>query len=166
MKFRIEHRFTGVDVDRFVEIYYSEAFNQSVAPISGMKERRLVEESTDGDGKIHRRVRLVPAVPIPAAFEKLIAGRAVTYDEVSVYDPKTKTARYRIDHKAGDRLRAEGTNTFVQDGPGAVKRIIDGEVEVRVFGVGALVERFIENEVKKGYDAIASFLQGWIDRHR
>lgn len=166
MKFRIEHRFTGVDVDRFVEIYFSEAFNDAVAPISGMKERRLVAQTTDDQGLVHRRVRLAPAVPIPAPLERVVAGRAITYDEVSVYDPRTKSARYSIDHKAGDRLRAEGVITFLADGPDAARRVIDGEIDVRIFGVGALVERFIETEVKKGYDAIGRFLQGWIDSHR
>lgn len=162
MKFRIDQPFTGVPLDRFVEIYFSEAFNEAVAPVSGMKERRLVHEERRADGTLFRRVRLVPAVPIPKVLESVIAGRQVAYDEVCIYDPRAHEARYHIEHKAGDRLRVQGIIRF-QEREGAVHRVVDGEVEVRIFGLGTVVERFVESEVRKGYDKIAAFLQRYID---
>lgn len=164
MRFVVDHVFHGTDVDRFAEVYFSEEFNEAVAPITGMKERRLVEERRDPDGKLHRRVRLAPDVSLPGPLQKLVGKEAITYDEVAVYDPAAREARYRIEHKAGDRLEVKGVVRFLPV-EGGVRRVIEGDVDVRVFGVGGLVERFIESEVKKGYEKIAAFLQRWLDEH-
>jgi hypothetical protein len=167
----IDQRFARVTVERFAEIYLSEAFNEAVAPVSGLKSRRLVEEKRAPDGSRERRVRMQPAVTLPGPIQKLadgIAGRSgagITYDEVSTFDPEKNEVRFRIDSRANDRVRFEGTIRFVADGDG-VRRTIDGIIEVKApLGLGGLIERFIEAETKKGYEKIALFLQRWVDEH-
>ncbi len=163
MKFHIDHRFENCSLERFVATYFSEDFNNKVAKISGLRTRDLVEERTDADGRRHRRVRMHPQVTLPAAIKRWASEDQIHYDEVAVFDPKTNVVTYRIDSKANDRVRFEGTIRFVSDGS-AVRRIIDSEVEIKApFGVGTLIEKFIEGEVQKGYEKIKPFLQGYLN---
>lgn len=173
MKMHVDQRFARVTVERFAEVYHSEAFNNAVAPVSGMRSRRLVEERVDDKGVRHRRVRMVPDTKLPAAIQKVAdslaasvgAAEGITYDEVSTYDPATHTVTFKVESKAGDRVKMAGTIRFVPDGDG-VRRIIDADIDVKApLGIGGMIERFIETETVKGYAKIAAFLQKWLDEH-
>ncbi len=168
MKLHVDTRFERVTLPRFLEIYFSEEFNNAVGAVSGLKSRTLVEETVKDDGARERRVRMEPAVTLPGPIQKLadrLAGdkAVITYDEVSSYDPAARTCRYFIDSRIKDKARVEGTIRFLEEGDG-VRRVIDGLIEVKApLGVGGLIERFIESETQKGYLKIGAFLQDWID---
>jgi len=165
MKLHVDHAFSSVTVERFLLVYFSEDFNNRVAAVSGLKSRALVEERIHPDGSRDRRVRMHPAVTVPAALKKFVTAEQIHYDEVSRFDAAAGTITYRIDSKANDRVDVGGTIRVVPHGSG-VRRVIDGHVEVKApFGVGAMVERFIEAEVQKGYANIRPFLQRYLDEH-
>ena len=165
MKLHVDHAFDNVTVARFLDVYFSEDFNNRVAAISGLKTRALVDETIHADGSRDRRVRMHPAVTVPSTLQKFVSADQIHYDEVSHFDAAKNEITYRIDSKANDRVSVGGTIRVVANGAG-VRRIIDGHVDVKVpFGVGAVVEKFIEAEVQKGYAKIRPFLQRYLDEH-
>lgn len=164
MKLLVDTLFQNVTLDRFVEVYFSEDFNNRVAKISGLKKRELVEEKRHEDGSRDRRVRMEPNVTLPGPIQKFVGNQTISYDEVSRYDAGKKQVTYHIDSKANDRIQVKGTITFVPEGTG-VRRKIDGVIEVKVLGLGGLVEKFVEAETQKGYAKIAVFLQQVLDEH-
>ena len=165
MKFRIDHRFDGCTLERFVATYFSEDFNNAVAKVTGLRTRTLVEEKVHADGRRERRVRMHPQVTLPAAIKKWASEDQIHYDEVSTYDPARQEVRFRIDSKANDRVRFEGVIRFQADGSG-VRRLIESEVDIKApFGVGTLIEKFIEVEVQKGYAKVQPFLQQYLNTH-
>jgi hypothetical protein len=165
MKFHVDHRFERCTLERFIAVYFSEHFNTEVAAISGLRTRTLVEEVIEADGRRRRRVRMHPNVTLPAAIKRFASEDQIHYDEVSTYDPGRREVRFEIDSRANDRIRFAGTIRFVAEGSG-VRRIIDSEIDVNVpFGVGSVIERFIDAEVQKGYAKIQPFLQAYLDRH-
>ena len=99
---------------------------------------------------------------LPGPIQKLVGNEPITYDEVSHFDATKKTVTYRIDSKANDRIKVSGSISFVAEGSG-VRRKIDGVIEVKVFGVGGVIEKFVEGETQKGYAKIAVFLQSVLD---
>lgn len=164
MKLFVDTTFKNVTVDRFLEVYFSEDFNNRVAAVSGLKSRRLVEEKRHDDGSRDRRVRMEPNVTLPGPIQKFVGKEPITYDEVSHFDATKRVVTYHIDSKANDRVKVGGTITFTADGTG-VRRVIDGVIEFKVIGLGGLVEKFVEAETQKGYAKIAVFLQGYLDEH-
>ncbi len=165
MKLHVDHAFDNVTVARFLDVYFSEDFNNRVATISGLKTRVLVDEKIHADGSRDRRVRMHPAVTVPSSLQKFVTADQIHYDEVSHFDAAKNEITYRIDSKANDRVAVGGTIRVVPHGAG-VRRIIDGHVDVKVpFGVGVVVEKFIEAEVQKGYEKIRPFLQRYLDEH-
>ena len=166
MKLHIDQSFSAVTLERFVEVYFSEDFNNAVAPVSGLRSRQLVEEKIDTDGVRHRRVRMRPKVTLPGALKKFVSEEQIHYDEVSTYDPIRHEVRFHIDSAGKDRVSVGGTIRFIATGEG-VRRIIDYDIDVKApFGVGLIVEKFIEAEVQKGYGRLATFLQDYLDNAR
>jgi hypothetical protein len=170
VKLYVDTKFERVSLDRFIEIYFSEDFNLAVAPVSGLKTRKLVDEKRVDDGSRLRRVLIEPNVTLPGAIQKALdtiaggKGAAIRYDEVTDYDAKSKTAKYFIDSKINDRVKVAGMIKFVADGSGA-RRILDGVIEIKAPLIAGMIEKFIEAETQKGYAKIGSFLQKWIDEH-
>ncbi|MDP2340243.1 MAG: DUF2505 family protein [Deltaproteobacteria bacterium] len=163
MKMIVDTLFQNVTLDRFIEVYFSEDFNNRVAAVAGLKSRDLVEETIHADGSRDRRVRLHPNVTLPTIIKKWASEDQIHYDEVAHYDAIKKEATYRIDSKANDRVKVGGVIRFTAAGAG-VRRLIDGVIEIKApFGVGTIIEKFIEGETQKGYAKIATFLQGYLD---
>jgi hypothetical protein len=165
MKFVVEIMTRGVDYPRFRRAYHSETFNQEVAVAANLKERSLQEFVTDPDGTERRRVRVVPRVNLPAAFEKILNGRPISYEEITVYNPATRRASFAIESTAGDRLSVTGEARFT-DVPEGVRLRFEGEAEVKLFGLGGPIERYIVREVKSRYDLVERLLQRFVDEGR
>lgn len=165
MNFHVDHRFERCRLDRFIAVYFSEHFNNAVATISGLRTRKLVAETIHPDGRRERRVRMHPQVTLPAAIKRFVSEEQIHYDEVSTYEPTSQLVRFFIDSAANDRVSFRGTIRFVDEGD-AVRRVIDAEIALRVpFGVGTVIEKFIEAQVHTSYDRIRPFLQRYLDDH-
>ena len=163
MRIVIDQTFERVDLERFIATYFSEAFNNGAASVLGLRERRLVELRTDDDGKEHRRVRMVVDVDLPRPVRLLIGDADISYDEVSTYDPKSRTVDYVIESAAQDRVHVGGRIFFEEAGADRVRRRIEGEVRVRVPGLSGVIERIVRREVKKSYQKLAVYMQRFLD---
>ncbi|MCP4498731.1 MAG: DUF2505 family protein [Deltaproteobacteria bacterium] len=158
----VESLFHNVSVEGFAEVYFSEEVNEEAAKCLGLKERKLVEKVENEDGTIGRRVKMSLSLQLPKAIQKILSGAPIEYFEVSTYDPKDQRIEYRVESAADDVVKVSGTITFIKTGTGVVRRI-DGTVEVKIFGVGGLIERFIDKEVGKAYAKVAVVMQAAID---
>jgi hypothetical protein len=165
MKFAIEIAARGIDFPNFRRVYYSEEFNQQVAEAVKLKERVQVDFKTLPDGKEQRRVHVVPRVQLPGPVQKLLNGQPLSYDEVTTFDPPTRTTNFHVEGMAGDKINVSGVIRFVEDA-NTVKLFFDGEVKANIFGVGGIVERFVVSEVKERYEHVQRLLQEFIDSGR
>jgi hypothetical protein len=165
MKFEIEIVARGIDYPTFRRVYYSEEFNQDVAEAVKLKERTQQEHVKLPDGKERRRVHIVPRVNLPSAMQKLLNGQSISYEETTVFDPATRTATFAIQSPAGDRIRVGGLARFLEE-PDGVRLRFEGDAQVKIFGVGGLIERFIVNEVRSRYQVVERLLQRFIDEGR
>jgi hypothetical protein len=165
MKFAVEIAARGIDFPSFRRVYYSEEFNQAVADAVKLKERSQLEFVTLPDGKERRRVHVVPNVNLPAMVLKLLDGKPISYDEITVFDPQSRSATFHVESIANDAISVTGVIRFLEEG-GNVKVMFDGEAKVKVFGVGGLIEKYIVGEVKGRYDHVQRLLQEFIDQGR
>jgi hypothetical protein len=136
------------DYAQFAEAYVAEAFSTLVVQRLPLRSRTLLETSLLADGRARTRVRVVPELHLPGAMARLIGDRAVYFDEVAVYDPATHSAAISIETPAGERVHAGGVARLCARG-GELHLCFDGEVRVRVPGLGALIERRVVAEVER-----------------
>jgi hypothetical protein len=165
MKFQIEIVVKGIDYATFRRVYYSEELNKDVADAVKLKERTQREHVVLPDGKERRRVHVIPNMHLPAAIEKLLSGRSVSYEETTVFDPSTRSASFAIDSPAGDRVKVHGHVRFLEE-PGGVRVLFEGETLVKAFAIGGIIERHIVSEVRSRYAVVERLLQRFVDEGR
>ncbi len=165
MKFAVDIVTRGVDYPRFRRVYHSEEFNGEVAVAAKLKERTLLEHVKLPDGTERRRVHLVPHISLPAAIQKLFQDQPFSYDEVTVFNPQTRSATFAIETPAGETIQVTGEAHFIEEG-GGVRLHFDGDARVKIFGVGMLVEKFLIGEVKGRYELVQRMMQSFIDAGR
>src|SRR5688572_23328864 len=80
MKFEISHTFRNIDVDRYIKLFFDDAFNEAMKPIAGLKSREVLEKK-DEPGFMTRKVRVVPIRDLPGPMKALLKGGELTYLE-------------------------------------------------------------------------------------
>jgi hypothetical protein len=165
MNFAVEIVTRGVDYTRFRRVYNSEEFNREVAQAAKLKERSLVEHTKTADGKEHKRVRITPNIALPGPVQKLFPEGQFSYEEVTVLDPQSRTATYAIETTVGDKIQVTGLAKYIEES-GAVRLRFEGEANVKMFGVGTMVEKYLIGEVKTRYELVQRLLQAFVDEGR
>jgi len=159
MKFEIAHTF-DTTLDEYAEIYFDEAFGFASCEAVNIGRKLLkLEKSPE---RIVRQVRCEPSRELPAPIAKLLGGGGFSYVDDVEYDPRTRKGKWRIVPSiAPDKVESTGTFEFVPDGAGK-RRIIRGDINVKVFGLGGIIEKFVVGDVEKSYEKAAAFTREWI----
>lgn len=165
MTLQLSIHIRGVDFDRLTRVYLSQEFNEALGPAIALKERRIIAHETLPDGKERWRIRSKPDVHLPTAVRKLMRDYQVQYDELLVLDRSERKATFQIRSPAGKAVRVGGYIYFREDAR-RTSFHFDGDVNVRVFGIGRLIERLIVSEVKRRYAKAEAFLQEYVDAGR
>lgn len=165
MQFVVEIVVRGIDYPTFRRVYYSEEFNDDVAHAAKLKERGQLEHVTLPDGTERRRVRVVPRVAVPAAVQRILNGQTISYEEITVFDPATRSATFSVQSPAAEAVQVTGVARFLEEA-GGVRLRFDGEAKVKVFGIGGMAERFIVNEVRARYEVVERLMQKFVDEGR
>lgn len=162
MHFNVELFAKNATFDRVRELYFSPAFDDAVAQAANLLERKQRERTVNPDGTERMRIRIVPRVALPSAIQKLLKGQAIHYDEITVFDPKARRATLSIRSIAGRSVQVNGTVDFIEE-RGGVRLRFDGDAQVKIFGVGSMIERYLVSEVKARYGAVEPVLQRFVD---
>ncbi len=156
MRVRCEHRIP-LDADSFFATMHSEAFEARVAEALGLTEYRVIEREEEAR-EIYRRIQVTPRLPaaLVPILKRVAGATTASYVEEQWRSREERLVRWRMTPTVlRDRSHLEGTVRVVPAGPRACKRVLDGVVEVRVLGVGALLERAIVSQVEEAYGASA-----------
>lgn len=162
MQFSVELFAKGATFDRVSDLYFSPAFNDAVAQAANLVERRQTERAVNPDGTERTRIRIVPRVALPAPILKLLKGQTIHYDEITVFDPKARRATLSIRSIAGRTVQVNGTVDFIEEAAG-VRLRFTGDAQVKIFGLGSMIERYLVSEVKARYSQVEPVLQRFID---
>jgi hypothetical protein len=159
MKFEITHTF-AVTPEQYEEIYFDEAFGAAQCEAVNLGRKLLKLEKTPT--RIVRHVRVEPSRELPAPVAKLLGGGSFSYVEEVDYDVATRSLRWRtVPSIAPEKVESSGTVQFIADGAGT-KRLLRGDINVKVFGLGGIIEKFVVGDVEKSYEKAAAFTREWI----
>jgi hypothetical protein len=162
-KFTIRHTF-DCDPETFMtKTFRSQSFNKDLY-IKGLefKGYDILEDKEDADGKLHRRVRTEPKADAPAAVRKVL-GDSLSYVEEGVLDPKTGRYKYTITpSKLANKVSIKGELWVEPRGEKRCERIVDVSISVDVFGVGRLIENFVEKTTRDSYDKASDWTRKWL----
>lgn len=150
MKFELIHHFDA-DIDPFVKaVYFDDALNQALSSMKNISKRE-VKEITDGPEKAHRVMFIEVAAAIPKEARRFV-GERLGWNEVSTLDKKTNVITWQIEPQVKLPIDCQGKYEMVAEGKGKVRRIITGEVKVKLPLVGKKLESFIVNQLVESFE--------------
>jgi hypothetical protein len=155
----------GVDYARFSRVYYSEPFQRALVHAINLKERTVRERRELPDGRQRFVVYIAPRVELPAIFASVAHGYAIGYEETTLFDPAARRAESTVKTPGGDLLQVAAETLFSESAAG-VHTDIQLAVQVKIFGVGGAIEKFVANETRKRYALVERALQQFVDEGR
>ena len=163
MRYTIKHTIE-TDIDTFWnKVIFDPEFNRKLfIEHLGFTAYNVLEDRTDADGVRHRRVDAVPKIELPAAARKVL-GDNLGFVEVGRYDPAVK--RYYINvlpKTGGDKIKTTTEIWAEPSGDKRCERIVSIDNSVKIFGIGGLVEGFIEQQTRDSYARGAEYTNRYI----
>jgi len=161
VQFEIRHVF-GTDPESFWNrVFFEREFmRRAYTEVLGFRGFEILELTGEPGGVRTRTMRTEPASEPPAVIQKL-AGGPISYTETGRFDPATGRYTYRMTTSASDKVDIGGVIRCLPH-PDGLERVLEGYVNVKIFGVGKAVERFIEKTNRDSYDRSASFTNEYI----
>jgi hypothetical protein len=136
---------------------------------AGVRQRGVgIEKITERrhtlkDGVLDRVWHYQANVPLPQFAREYVTREMCAWDEESVYEMRRHEGRWTIVPNIKPEWRkyfsAAGTYAVEALGGGRSRRVVTGEVELRVRVVRPMAERLIVAEVKKAFEAEAATLR-------
>ncbi|MBW2453450.1 MAG: DUF2505 domain-containing protein [Deltaproteobacteria bacterium] len=150
---------------QFWPVFFDKHFNETMfLKALGFPEYEIVEQ-TETDGAVRRIVRARPKMNLPKPLMKLLGDR-FGYTEEGSFDPKTEVWSFKMTPSTlAGKLRNEGTTRVEAIDDTRCRRVAELICEVKVFGLGGLLESTSETEMTRGWNYSAKFMNGWIEKH-
>jgi len=162
MAFRIVDRY-HMTVDRFWnEVFFDTAFTDGLYRDGlGFEGCELISDRVESDGNRERTIKVFPRLEMPGPVKKLLGNRFY-YLETGRYDARRQ--RWVADltiPKVGRRLSLRTTMWLEPRGEDESDRYAEIEVNVKVFGLKTLFERFAEKSLREGYANATRFTNAY-----
>ena len=163
MKFEVRNVF-DTDVETYWnEIFFSEEYNARMySEALGFSSFELLELTGEKGGDRRRRFRTEPAADAPAVVRKVVGDR-LSYTETGEWRASTGIWTYAIEtSQASDRVQIGGRLWAEPTEDGRCMRVAEINVSVKIFGVGTVIEKFIERTTRDSYVKASAFTNRFI----
>jgi len=155
------------DEATFWELFLDKDFNEKLYKQGlDFPEWSIVEQS-ETDSEVKRTTKGKPRLKnIPGPVAKIL-GDSFGYTETGTMDKKTKVWRYKLTPSTmADKIKQEGVMKIQPAGDGKIKRVVELVIEAKIFGIGGMLEKTTEAQLRDGWDASAVFMNKWIAEHK
>jgi len=152
MPFRIVDRY-HITVDAFWDdMFFDAEFTDGLYREGlGFDGCEIISDRTEANGNRVRTIKVFPKLEMPGPVKKLLGNRFY-YVETGRYDARRQrwVAELTIP-KVGSRLSLRTTMWLEPRGEDESDRYAEIEVNVKVFGLKKIFERFAEKSLREGY---------------
>ena len=162
-KFTLRDTFHTDETTYWEKIFFNPAYNEQLY----LKELHflaysLVDKKDDADGSFTKRTNISPPMDAPAVVKKVI-GDSISYIEEGRFDAKTRRWSYKmLPSKMADKFTSKGELWVEKKGDKIIERVCTVEIAASVFGVGGVIEGFIEKQTRDSYKVVATFTEKFI----
>jgi hypothetical protein len=152
--FKLEHEFPDIPVEVFEAHLNHPDLIKMLDKMPAFRSRDLVDKKDNGDGSTTWRFKVVAGGDVPSSVRKVLSEDMLTWHEDTRFVPNEHTIYWTIvplAAKAQSLLESKGIWKLIPNGKGT-KRIIEGQITVKVPLVGKVVEQYLASELKRNYD--------------
>jgi hypothetical protein len=162
VRYTIKHTIE-TDVDTFWKLFFDAEFNRALF-VDGLHFTvyQVLEDVREPSGAVRKRVECSPKIDLPAPARKIF-GDSVGYTEIGRYDPTQKKYFADVVPKvAAEKVKTTSETWAEARGDKRCERLVQVDTTVKVFGLGGLLEGFIEQQTRDQYAKAAEFTNRWI----
>jgi hypothetical protein len=163
MKFTCRNLF-NTDADTYwSKVFFDPEYNRGLyVDALQFKKWELVELTGEPGGVRTRKQNLEPKSDAPAVVQKLVGG-SISYVEQGRFDPDGRIWTYTIKlSKLSDKVTIGGKFWVEPRGDKRIERLCDVDISVNIFGVGGVVEKFVEKETRDSYEKATAYTNAWL----
>jgi hypothetical protein len=160
-RFTIEHDL-DCSAEQFWSLYLDPGFTREMIESGlGFRVLELGSLTESGTSSI-RLMRVTPRLDLPEIVASLL-GKTLSYQEEGRYEsvPGRWTWNTRL-AVLGDKIRLGGRMEIVALPDGRCRRVTEMWVDAKIFGVGGLVEKAAEKNMRAGWTESARWMNGWL----
>ena len=156
-QFTVTHEI-NCDQETFWKTYFDQDFNLRLyKEILQFPDWRILDQSED-ETKITRKVSSQPKMDVPGPVKALI-GSSFRYLEEGTFLKAEGVWRWTMTPSTlAEKIKTEGKVSLEPLGANRVRRIAQMSVEVRIFGVGGLMESSAEKQLRDGWEKNAAYM--------
>lgn len=163
VKFVIQHELP-MSVEQFwAEIFGSEEFNRALY-IDHLRFGYELELWNPATGR--RRARVWPTNNVPKAFARVL-GDKISFVEEGTCDEDLHRYHFRVvPSTLPERIQVNGTVVTAPLSDRTCERTVTFEIEARMFGIGHVIESFLERTTREQYEDNATFIKEYLAAKR
>lgn len=168
MKYKFEHIF-DVNVEKLMDTMFRKGITEELKPdMKTIVEAETLDYEAKGD-QVTRRVRYLPVPAIKSVGIKKVKPEWMEWVEESRLDKKARHVTYRnvpTTPGVAERMENHGEMAFESVGTDRSRRVISGELKVKVMFFGRLVEPLIKSYAGKILEDEAQALMKFLRGHK
>lgn len=166
MRFTVRHPYVMSPDVFWARMFFNDAFNAELYEKAlGFEKYEVIERIEPGDGRLIRTARVVPRLDMPGPVRRLL-GERVWYYEKGRFDPVAGRWDTLLEiPRLADKLDIRTGMQLVPRAGGESDRVLDVAIQTRIFGVGKLLEGFLERVMRDSYRKAADFTNTWWQEH-
>lgn len=164
LKFTVEHRLDCTP-ERHWELFWDAAWNETlIVEGLGFMSCSCTEAVDDGDYR-SRQMRVTPKLKVPAAVAKLLGPKLAYTEKGRFHQPTERWEFDTILSVLTEKITMGGAVTIRDEGDGKCTRVTELWTDVKIFGIGGLVERAAESNLRDGWAESARWINGWLAKN-
>lgn len=165
-QFRIQHTLPIGAETFWNKIFLNDEFNRFLY-LERLRFRsyEAKKEAPEPDGSVRMVIVSQPQAHMPMAVQKLV-GETLRYVERGRFDAPTQRYTFTIEPpNYGDKIEIAGELSVEPRGENSIERILDMRCKVAIFGVGKVIEGFIEKMTRESHDRAAETIVQYAAQH-
>lgn len=168
MKFTIRHPYNIEPEPFWQDVFFDADYNEKLYR-EGLRFEAfdVLELTSPPDGRRARKVRVKPHLDAPAPIRKVI-GDSVSYVEegrLELGGPQGPRWVARvIPSTLAEKTQVHAEMWLERTGAGRSDRVASFDIEVKIFGIGGMFEKFLEKTMRDNYQKAAEYTNTWLAR--
>ncbi len=149
MKLHVQHDLP-IPAKTAWEIFESEAFDARLEEAANIR-CELLDEAKEGDVTV-RRLRYTSKTDLPTIVAKALGSKQLTYLQTNRFDPASSTLSWTVELPFGGERVSVGGITTITDTETGSRRVVDGDIEVKIRLVGGQIEKAVAAQFEKSME--------------
>lgn len=143
------------------DIFEDPEFDRRLEEETGVR-REVLESRTEEDGVEYKKLKCISLKEMPAMMQKALGTEQFEFEQENWLDRKAGILKWQVNTPfLTDRVDAGGT-TRVEETANGSRRLVDGEIVIRLPLVGKKMEKKLSGNIQVSYEKAAAIAREMI----